>query len=89
MPPTLSGEDEAIFWFFTHGTLVLRNTKEVHRDLPRPKFTPSWEGPSIIHKDVGNGCYDRTIVEGDDVLPVNAKFLKLWCDPIEGGYSFE
>lgn len=32
------------------------------------KFTSSWENSYIIHKDVGNGCYDLTTVEGDDNL---------------------
>lgn len=42
MPPTLSGEDDAILQqvhlssVFTPGTIILSNTIEMHADLPQP-----------------------------------------------------
>ena len=36
---------------FTKGQLVLRATKHVRKNVPRPsKFAPKWEGPYIIKK---------------------------------------
>ena len=66
--------------------LVLCNTREVRSNLPIPKFAPTWEGPYVIKYDVGKGCYDLTSPNGEDLFRVNAKYLKLWRDPIEGGH---
>lgn len=67
---------------FVPGTLVLCNTLEVLVDLSRPKFSLSWESPFVIHKNVGKGCYDLKMVNGDYVFRVNAKVLKIWHVPI-------
>ena len=76
----------AVLRSFQPGTLVLVNTKEVRANLPRPKFAPSWEGPYVIYADVGKGCYDLNTLDGDNVFRVNAKYLKFWRDPSEGGH---
>ena len=65
---------------------MLCNTKEVRANLPMPKFAPSWEGPYVIKACVGKGCYDLVTPEGDDLFRVNAKYLKTWRDPVEGGH---
>ena len=71
---------------FKVGMLVLCNTIEVWSNLPIPKFAPTWEGPYVIKADVGKGCYDLTTPDGKDLFRVNAKYLQLWRDPVEGGH---
>ena len=71
---------------FKVGMLVLCNTKDVRADLPIPKFAPAWEGPYIIQAVVGKGCYDLATPDGQSIFRVNAKYLKPWRDPAEGGH---
>ena len=66
--------------------LVLCNTKDVRANLPIPKFAPAWEGPYLVQADVGKGCYDLATPDGEDLFRVNAKYLKPWRDPAEGGH---
>ena len=66
--------------------LVLCNTKDVRADLPIPKFAPAWEGPYVIKAIVGKGCYDLTTPDGQSLFRVDAKYLKPWRDPVEGGH---
>lgn len=54
--------------------LVLWNTMKVRAKLPILKFAPSWESLYVIHEDVGKGCYDLTVVDGDQAFLVNAQF---------------
>lgn len=72
---------------FTPKTLVLYNARKVRADLPRSKFSPSWEGPNVIFEVVGIECYDLKTVDEDDVFWINTKFLNLWHDPIVGGHA--
>ena len=72
---------------FKVGMLVLCNTREVRSNLPIPKFAPTWEGPYVVKADVGKGCYDLTTPDGEDLFRVNAKYLKPWRDPVEGGHT--
>ena len=67
--------------------LVLCNTREVRSNLPILKFAPTWEGPYVIKADAGKGCYDLTTPDGVDLFRVNARYLKLWRDPVEGGHT--
>lgn len=60
----------------------------VRVDLRQPKFGLPWEGPFVIHKNVENGCYDLKMIDGGNVFPVNAKFLKLRRYPIARGHFF-
>lgn len=73
--------------FFTLGTLVLCNTKEVWANLPWSKFAPSWDGPYMIFSDMGKGCYNLVIIDGDNTFRVNVKYLKLWRDSIASGHT--
>lgn len=47
---------------------------KVRAKLPILKFAPSWESLYVIHEDVGKGCYDLTVVDGDQAFSVNAQF---------------
>ena len=40
----------------------------------------------MIKTDVGKGFYDLATPDGEDLFRVNAKYLKLWRDPVEGGH---
>ena len=71
---------------FQVGMLVLCNTREVRCNIPIPKFAPTWEGLYVVKTGVGKGCYDLTTPDGEDLFRVNAKYLKLLRDPIEGGH---
>ena len=71
---------------FKVGMLVLCNTKEVRANLPIPKFAPAGEGPYLIRADVGLGCYDLSMPDGGELFQINAKYLKPWRDPAEGGH---
>ena len=67
--------------------LVLCNTRDVQANLPILKFAPSWKSPYMIKTDVGKGCYDLTTPDGVDLFRFNARYLKLWRDPVEGGHT--
>ena len=86
---------ERAMWFYNQhakprkfkvGMLVLCNTKDVRANLPIPKFAPAWEGPYLIKAEVGRGCHDLSTPDGENLFRTNAKYLKPWQDPAEGGH---
>nr|DAD25529.1 TPA_asm: hypothetical protein HUJ06_026993 [Nelumbo nucifera]DAD25593.1 TPA_asm: hypothetical protein HUJ06_027057 [Nelumbo nucifera] len=64
---------------FLEGYLVLRQVTKLRAGQPMTKFEPNWEGPYIIHKVYGNGCYELADLNEEAIpVPKNGKFLKLW-----------
>ncbi|KAM2746987.1 hypothetical protein PS2_022514 [Malus domestica] len=63
---------------FGEGELVWQTVLPVGIKDPRfRKWSPTWEGPFVIHKVLGKGAYhlrDRTGLVHK--LPINGKFLK-------------
>lgn len=45
------------------------------------------EGPYVLRRNIGEGCYELSIVDGDSLFQVNVRYLKIWQVPVLGGHT--
>ena len=63
---------------FTEGQLVLRTADHVRKGMAGPsKFSPKWDGPSVVKETHASGYYSVAQMDGKDLMdPINGKWLK-------------